>query len=74
MSELSRKEVIEKLNEALRDPKVPGYYTIALQEVLRLLEQDEAQYKKTSERFLEAKHMTLKEFAKSAGMKIFFGN
>ena len=40
MSELSRTEVIEKLNEAIRDPKVPGYYTIALQECLRLLEQE----------------------------------
>ena len=37
---MSRKEVVEKFNEAIRDPKVPGYYTIALKEALRLLEKE----------------------------------
>ena len=51
MSELSRTEVIEKMNEAIGDPKVPGYYLLALQEGLRLLEQDEAMtLKQQSER------------------------
>ena len=35
---MSRKIVIKRINEAMGDPKVPGYYTIALQEALRLLE------------------------------------